>query len=398
MRLERYRWVLACNLFAILTVSSGLGFYNLSVYMNLLAAQRGFSIAAVSNAVGVFFLAGGAAGVIVGRILQRRDARFVMLVGALVAGGAIAGIGWVQTAWQMYVVYALFGIGYSCVSVLPATTLITRWFDPARRPLALSFSSTGLSLGGVVLTPLSAVLLARWPLESATGVLGAVFVLVIAPIVWFGVRSFPSASTPGAPLAVRAGVTFALAVRSRFFIVLTTGYVLAMGAQIGAIAHMYNRGVAIATPLQASFAVSVLAMLSVLGRLLGGFLIGRVPIKVFALANVLGQLLGFIAIGYARDAMDLWIGAGIFGFTIGNLLMLQPLMLAQAFGVLDYPKIFSLSQAVTTLGFASGPVLLGVLYVSGGYLLAFSTFALISGVAFVLIIAAGPVPDGELNQ
>jgi len=39
-----------------------------------------------------------------------------------------------------------------------------------------------------------------------------------------------------------------------------------------------------------------------------------------------------------------------------------------------------------------------VLYVSGGYLLAFSTFALISGVAFVLIIAAGPVPDGELNQ
>ena len=398
MRTERYRWVLACNLFAILTVSSGLGFYNLSVYMNLLAAQRGFSIAAVSNAVGVFFLVGGAAGLFVGRVLQRSDARLVMLVGALVGGGAIVCIGRIQAVWQMYVVYALFGIGYTCVSVLPATTLITRWFDPARRPVALSFSSTGLSLGGVILTPLSAVLLARWPLENATGVLGAVFALVIAPIAWFGVRSFPSASTPGAPLAVRSGVTFAVAVRSRFFIVLTAGYVLAMGTQVGAIAHLYNRGVAIATPLQASFAVSVLATLSVLGRLLGGVLIGRVPIKGFTLANVLGQLLGFIAIGYARDAMDLWIGAAIFGFTLGNLLMLQPLMLAQAFGVLDYPKIFSLSQAVTTLGIASGPVLLGVLYVAGGYLLAFSTFALLSGLAFVLIIAAGPVPEGEPTQ
>jgi hypothetical protein len=53
---------------------------------------------------------------------------------------------------------------------------------------------------------------------------------------------------------------------------------------------------------------------------------------------------------------------------------------------------------VTTLGIASGPVLLGVLYVAGGYLLAFLTFALLSGLAFVLIVAAGPVPDGEPRQ
>ena len=57
-------------------------------------------------------------------------------------------------------------------------------------------------------------------------------------------------------------------------------------------------------------------------------------------------------IGARADRDQLWIGAGMFGFTVGNLLMLQPLMLAQAFGVMDYPKIFSLSQAVSTLGIA----------------------------------------------
>ena len=57
-----------------------------------------------------------------------------------------------------------------------------------------------------------------------------------------------------------------------------------------------------------------------------------------------------IATRRTRDS--LWLGAGIFGFTVGNLLMLQPLMLAQAFGVMDYPKIFSFSQAVTTVGVA----------------------------------------------
>ena len=50
---------------------------------------------------------------------------------------------------------------------------------------------------------------------------------------------------------------------------------------------------------------------------------------------------------------------------------------------------------MTTLGVASGPVLLGLIAGSSGYLVGFSTFAVLSGVAFVMILAAGPVPDGE---
>jgi MFS family permease len=395
MRVERYRWVLACNLFAILTVSSGLGFYNLSVYMHQLAAQRGFSLAAASNAVGVFFLLSGASGLIVGRVLQRHDARLVMIVGALLGGGALACIGFVGAVAQLYVVYALFGIGYACVSVLPATTLITRWFDAATRPVAVSFTTTGLSLGGVVMTPLSTLLFANWPLERAMPAIAAVFALFIVPMAWFGVRSFPAADHPDAPLPSRSGIPFSAAVRSRFFVVMTAGYLVAMGTQVGAIAHLYSRGVAIATPLQASFAVSVMATFAVLGRFFGGVLIGRVPIKAFALANLFGQLLGFVVIAHAQTAAQVWTGAGMFGFTVGNLLMLQPLMLAQAFGVADYPRIYSLSQAVTTLGVASGPVLLGGIAGSSGYLVGFSTFAVLSGVAFVMILAAGPVPDAE---
>ena len=395
MRAERYRWVLACNLFAILTVSSGLGFYNLSVYMHQLASQRGFSLTAASNAVGVFFLMSGATGLVVGRILQRQDARLVMIVGALLGGGALALIGFVGGVAQLYAVYALFGVGYACVSVLPATTLITRWFDATKRAVAVSFTTTGLSLGGVIMTPLSTLLFTRWPLEQAMMGIAAVFTLVIAPIAWFGVRSFPAADHPDTPLPGRSGSSFAVAIRSRFFIVMTAGYLVAMGTQVGAIAHLYNRSIGISTPLQASFAVSVMATFAVLGRFFGGVLIGRVPIRAFALLNLFGQLLGFVVIARAQDAMQVWVGAGMFGFTVGNLLMLQPLMLAQAFGVADYPKIYSLSQAVTTLGVASGPVLLGVIAGSSGYLVGFSTFAVLSGVALAMIFAAGPVPDGE---
>ena len=186
-----------------------------------------------------------------------------------------------------------------------------------------------------------------------------------------------------------------MAVRSRFFIVLTLGYIVAMGTQVGAIAHLYNRGFAIATPLQAAFAVSAMATLSVIGRLVGGVVIGRVPIKTFTLANVVGQLLGFILLAHAQDATQLWIGAGVFGVTVGNLLMLQPLLLAQAFGAIDYPRIYAVSQAVTMLGVACGPVLLGMIVGTNGYSAGFSVFALLSGLALALIVAAGPVPEGD---
>ena len=48
--------------------------------------------------------------------------------------------------------------------------------------------------------------------------------------------------------------------------------------------------------------------------------------------------------------------------------MLQPLLIAERFGVLDYPRIFSRAQFITMFGVAGGPLLLGWLYDNaGGY-------------------------------
>jgi predicted MFS family arabinose efflux permease len=289
-------------------------------------------------------------------------------------------------------VYAVFGIGNTCVSIIPATTLITRWYDATRRPLALSIISTGLSVGGVLLTPLSAVLLEAWPLEAALPLLGAVYALVIAAVAWRFVAMPVAETDESAPSRASADRPFAAAVRSRFFVLLTAGYVLVLGTQVAGIAHLFSRGIEIATPLQASFAVSVLASTSVLGRLLGGALLARLSMRGFTLANIVGQASGFALIAHAGDALGLWLGAAVFGVTVGNLLMLQPLLLAQAFGVADYPRIFSLSQGITTLGVAAGPVVLGMLHSMQGYLLGFVSLALLSALAFGLVVSAGPLP------
>ena len=59
---QAYGWVIVAVMLLIQTVSSGLGFYNMSVYINRLSAELAAPVAHVSFAVSLFFVAGGVAG------------------------------------------------------------------------------------------------------------------------------------------------------------------------------------------------------------------------------------------------------------------------------------------------------------------------------------------------
>lgn len=393
-----YGWYVVAGLFLVLTISSGLGFYNLSVYMNVLAAEKGFSVSSISVAVSIFFIVGGVAGMWVAALLNRFDVRLVMAVGSLLAGLALGSTGWASNLWQIYGLYLLFGLGNSAVSIVTSTTLVTRWFPGRERSVALSVASTGLSMGGVLITPLSARLFADFGLEAVMPWLGVAFFAVIVPVAVLVIRPHPVAATDSGGTPFNQGWRFSAAVRSRFFPLVTLAYVLCMASQVGGIAHLYNRAEGEVGYAVAATAVQVLTVMSILCRLLGGVLATRIPIRPFVLGNLLGQGAGLALIATAEGPIGILLGAGVFGGTVGNLLMLHPLLLAEAFGVRDYPRIFSLSNALTTIGVAGGPALLGFLYDCQGYGFAYLTAAFLSLGACLVMLAAGAVPDGEANN
>ena len=79
-----------------------------------------------------------------------------------------------------------------------------------------------------------------------------------------------------------------------------------------------------------------------------------------------------IVIAFADALPLLLLGIAVFGATVGNLLMLHPLMIGQHFGPADYARIFSRSQFVVFAGTAAGPYVLGVLHdLTGGYTVAY---------------------------
>ena len=94
---------------------------------------------------------------------------------------------------------------------------------------------------------------------------------------------------------------------------------------------------------------------------------------------------------HAYSERRILLASLFFGLCVGNLLMLQPLLIAEAFGVRHYARIYGSSQLVTTLGVAAGPIMLGFLQDHFDYEVAYMSAAVASVVAFGLFVSAGPV-------
>jgi predicted MFS family arabinose efflux permease len=281
--------------------------------------------------------------------------------------------------------------------MVPATTVITRWFH-RRRSVALSVASTGLSVGGILLTPAAKWLLDERGLEAGTPWLGLVFVLGTVPFALWLIRPDPAGEgwlpdgdrpSHGTPSPLAYGTAYADAVRTRFFVAITLGYLLLLGSQVGAIQQLVRLAEERTDKSTASFAVLFLAGTSVIARLVGGRVVTKLPMAGFTVSLAALQCVALVAIAFSESRAALFAAIVVFGATVGNILMLQPLLIAERFGVVDYPRIFSRSQFIMMLGTALGPLVLGWLHDNaGGYRTSYLVAAACS-IAGAAVLASG---------
>ena len=388
----------------VLCVSSGLSFYGLAVYLNVFSNEQGWSLASISLATTVFFVVGGIVGLWIARIIAKRDVRVVLVLGGVLGGLALAVLGQVQERWQLYAVYAVFAVGFSAAGLIPVTTVVTRWYH-LRRSVALSVASTGLSVGGILLTPLAKWLIDSNGLAASTPILAVIWVAGIVPFALWLVRPDPESLgwrpdgervRSDTAAFVPSGVPYHDATRSRFYRAVTAGYVLMLGAQVGGIQQLVKLTEERTSAEAATYATIALASMSVAARLAGGRLITNLPMA--RITVVLGGVQAFSLawLAFADSVVPLFLAILVFGATVGNILMLQPLLVAERFGVLDYPRIFSRSQFLTMFGTAGGPLLLGWLYDNaGGYRTSYLVAAGCSLTGAAVLSTGGPATVPE---
>jgi MFS family permease len=143
----------------------------------------------------------------------------------------------------------------------------------------------------------------------------------------------------------------------------------------------------------AAAALSTLAFSSVVGRLAGGVIVTRVSTQGLTAALIAVQAAALAMLAMADTTVGLIVASAIFGLSVGNVLMLQPLLLAETFGVKEYSRIYSFSQLVATIGVASGPFVLGVLRDLFDYEIAFLVAGAVNLVGLALLFMAGPMAE-----
>lgn len=369
-----YGWKIVGALFVTLTFCSGLGFYNHAVTLQALVAEKQLSVELASSAVSIFFLASGVVGMAIAALLDRHDVRLVITAGALLASSSLVAVRYVSADWQVLVAYALFGVGFAASGLLSATTLITRWFA-AKRALALSITSTGLSVGGILITPASALLIEAVGIDDAVLVFAAAYLIGVIPLTWLFLVSWPAdigLQVDGGALTADSvttptGAHFHESLREVYFWGLSVAYVFLMLAQVGALAHQYGLVAEHLSGEAAALALGVIPIASIIGRLAGGVLLSHFASAPFAMGMMLLQSASLLMLSQTSGLAMFIIGLALFGVSVGNLLMLQPLLIAETYGQRDYGKIYGLSNMLTTAGIACGPYLLGLAYAEYGY-------------------------------
>jgi MFS family permease len=391
-------WWVVGGCFTILFFSSALGFYGMSVYLNAFSKELGWKISSLSIATTFFFLVGGITNMLVARLIAKFDVRILIYTGAVIGAGSLYMLGHVSEKWHLFVVYGVFAVAWSCSGLTTATTVVTRWFH-TKRASGIAAASSGLSMGGVVLTPIIKKLIDAKEMSGASPYLALIWFVGMCVPAYLLIRPDPLALNwmpdgqpkPENHIVELPGVSLADAMRTKFFWVATIGFVLVLGSQVGAIQQIVKLVEERTSPGTAALATSVLSGASVVFRLVGGRIIPKFPLAKFMVFIAVMQGIGIILIGQMESTIPLMLAIGLFGAMVGNVLMMQSLLIAQRFGVRDYPRISARSGLVSLTGTAIGPILIGAIRdSSGGYTVPYLVAGCISLIGALIFTTSGP--------
>ncbi len=338
-----YGWYVAVGCAVMQFVTVGVGYYGMQVFLKPLRDEHGWSASIVSSASGMFFLVSGLASFVAGRHLERvGPVRFMQIGVVLITAGTI-GLGFVEEVWQLFACYTVMAIAFGGGGGVATSSLLTGWFID-RRAVAMSISSTGVSAGGAVLVPVGTALIAHGGLREGAPILGALVALVALPVLWAVISPSPESmglhpdgATAEAAATRRAGSaagqyrrwTRAEAARTLQFWAVLLGFALALSAQTGVLIHqlafLQGDGL-LGSRSAAAFAVTTTTVGSIVARLIVGSFADRADKVRLAVVFVTLQGLTILAYTLVSGTAAIYLAALMFGFTVGNVYMLQGLV------------------------------------------------------------------------
>ncbi len=373
----------------------GIGAYvAFSVFFKPLVAEFGWSRATISGATSLAYLMMGALGIMAGSLNDRFGPRVVMAVTGVVCAIGYFLLSQLNSAWQLYLFYGLVvGIGLSSVDVIPLT-VTARWFV-RRRGMVTGLVKVGTGSGQLIMPLLAGAFIMSYGWRYAFICFG---IVVLVVLIGSGqlLRRDPGrtgnlldghAKTvhigTGAP---ERGLSLREAARTPqlwMFCIITF---LVMNCLLTILMHVVPHASDLGLdPIKAAGVISTVGGVSMLGRLLTGFLVDRIGTRKSMTICFILLIASFLWLQVAREAWMLYCFAAIYGVAHGSFFTLLSPTVARLFGIGSHGVLLGIVLFSGNLGGAIGPVVAGYIFdLTRSYQLVFLLLAGVCGVALLL--------------
>ena len=367
-----YGWVIVATMFVINFVTMATGTLNFGLFVLPMGDALNMSRSQFGWAQTTRGLAAGLSSFVIGRLVDRYGPRVLIVATAAIIGVCLLGIGRVNSYWQFMLLFGIIGItGLTAPNSLITSVPVAKWFW-RRRGRALALATTGLGLGGVVLVPITQVLIDHLGWRGAWTVLAIAFMAVSIPLAAIFLRRQPEdmgLTVDGDPLGYASDspvspkrsdtlepevtwtVSEALGTGTFWKLMLVFG--LAGVAQGGASFHRIPYWIERGFDAQlVSFSFSADAGGAALMALITGLLVERFPVRFVAMVSYLGFVLAIGLMLVGSNEFYMFGSTTIFGLSVGA-------------GMIVHSYIFAAYYGRAFLGAIRGIVLLIVLLAAG---------------------------------
>jgi MFS family permease len=359
----RQAYQAAATAFVVLFFVVGVSVWGLPFYYDLMVQQFGWTRAQVTSGNALSKLVVGPIfGFIAGWIVDRFGPRRLMMIGVLMAGGALVGLGSISSLGLFYFFYLFNALGYVCGGPLPNQVLLTQWFDRSRGK-AMGFAYLGIGIGGATVPWISHALAQHFGWQTSLRILGLLIVVVSLPLVLL-LKELParvsvvSANQPSPMTAFKRASFYLLTLGSMCSIAAVSGTQQNLKLFLSLDRHFTQR--------DAASVLSLVLAFSIVGRLLIGWLADRFSKKYVMLLTYLLVAAGIPLLFLGTTRLTLYVSSAIFGIGLGGDYMIIPLMTAEIFGIEILGRLLGVILTAGGIADSVAPWLIGRLRDSTG--------------------------------
>ena len=414
-----YGWKIVAVTFVTHFVSVGFVFYSYGVLFIPIAEELGGTRFGLSMGLAIMNIATGIFAPFLGQMLDHRSIRNIMCAGVVSFAIGLLLASQMTALWQYYIILGtVLGLGAATIGGVPGSTLVSKWFV-RKRGTALGISTTGISLSGMVMAPMSTQLVSSIGWRMTFVVYGITTLVLVLPLVWITVVSRPEDLglnpdgvsnadawsvaplpdediEPVIPLApgdqmidhpahfewkgvgmLAEGVfwTMVFVVALNFF---------AMGATlIHMVPHTIDLGY---STDQAGFILAASAGSGVIGKFLFGWVTDAIETKYAFWLAIAFQAAGMLMFLFAEAYWGLMAAALVFGFGMGGVVPLWGCLVGEAYGREAFGRVMGLMNPCMLPLQASGLPFAGWMYDrNGNYDAVFVTFFAAYALAAIIL-------------